>query len=361
MSQSPILITGGAGFIASHFVRRWLSDQAGPVVNLDALTYAGSVARLAGTADDLQYRFVHGNIIDRALDAALLAEHRPRAIVHMAAESHVDRSIDAPAAFVKTNIIGTQVLLDAALEYWRVLPQEERAAFRFLYASTDEVFGSAAPGERHNEASPFRPSSPYAASKAAADHLVQAYYRTYRLPVVTLHPSNTYGPWQLPEKVIPLLICRAAAGAPMPIYGDGRQVRDWMHVDDCCRAFGAVLERGNPGESYVAGGGGIEQTNRHMAETICDLIDELHPRPVGGPRRELIQHVADRPGHDRRYALDCTKIQRELNWQPQVALKDGLRATVLWHLENSSWVDEIRRGSDVDQRHGLGQEGSAAD
>lgn len=352
MSHSTILVTGGAGFIASHFVRLWIREQSGPVVNLDALTYAGSVARFAEIADNADHAFVRGDIADRSLVTSILAEHRPQAIVHAAAESHVDRSIDTPSAFVRTNIVGTQVLLDATLEYWHSLSPEEQTAFRFLYVSTDEVFGSVAPGERHDEASPFYPSSPYAASKAAGDHLVQAYHRTYGLPTVTIHPANSYGSWQLPEKLIPLLIGRAVANERLPIYGDGQHVRDWMHVDDCCRAIRAVLLHGGPGERYVAGGGEEEQTNLQLAETICDLVDEYESK-VTRRRSTLIQHVAERPGHDRRYALDCSKIERELNWQPKIVMKDGLPATVLWYLENTAWVEDIRHGSDIDRRHGL--------
>ncbi|MBN1851571.1 MAG: dTDP-glucose 4,6-dehydratase [Pirellulales bacterium] len=353
IAHRPILITGGAGFIGSHLVHGGLAQRKGPVINLDVLTYAGSLMRLADVADDPEYTWIHGDINNRSLVSSLLAEYRPWAIIHAAAESHVDRSIDAPAPFVQTNIVGTQVLLDASREYWHSLPAADRTAFRFLYVSTDEVFGPAQPPERHDETSPFRPSSPYAASKAAADLLVQAYHRTYGLPVVTVNLSNTYGPWQLPEKLIPRLISLAMAGDWLPIYGDGLQVRDWLHVDDCCRAIWTTLENGPPGERYVAGGCGIEQTNLEIAESICDLIDPWEPQLAGRPRRALIRHIADRPGHDRRYALDCTKIQNELAWKPRTILQDGLRATVQWYLDNRSWVDSICRRIAHAPRHGV--------
>ena len=336
-TERPILVTGGAGFIGSHFVRHWLTHVGAKVVTLDALTYAGRTESLAAALDDPRHTFVQGDIGDGPLVADLLRTHRPMAIVHLAAESHVDRSIRAPATFVQTNIVGSHVLLEAALQYCKaVLPANERSDFRFVYISTDEVFGEMPPGARADETSPFRPSSPYAASKAAADHLVASYGRTYGLPFVTIHPSNNYGPNQHEEKLIPFFISRGIRGEPMPLYGDGRQIRNWLFVEDCCRAIELVVRRGRPGERYVLGGNGRERSNLEVAHGIADLLDELRPLPAGGSRRGLVTQVADRPGHDRRYMTSYDKMTRELGWRPSVAFEQGLRRTVEWYLENTS-------------------------
>jgi dTDP-glucose 4,6-dehydratase len=331
-TDRPILVTGGAGFIGSHFVRHWLSHDRGPVITLDALTYAGRRESLDAALQDPRHTFVHGRICDRPLVSNLLHTHNPPAIVHLAAESHVDRSIAAPAPFVQTNIVGTQLLLEAALEYWSALSPHDQSVFRFLYVSTDEVFGEIPDGSYADEGSPFRPSSPYAASKAAADHLVASYGRTFGLPFVTIHPSNNYGPNQHAEKFIPLLIVRGLRGEPLPIYGDGRQIRNWLFVEDCCRAIALAVCSGRPGERYVLGGLGPERTNLDVAGQIADLLDERRPLPGGRSRRDLIAYVADRPGHDRRYMTGYDKITRELGWRPMVAFEEGLRRTVEWYL-----------------------------
>jgi dTDP-glucose 4,6-dehydratase len=337
-----IFVTGGAGFIGSCFVRRWLDARLGRVVNLDKLTYAGHRSTLQGVLDNPDHHFVHGDITDGALVRQLLNEHRPQAMVHFAAESHVDRSIDAPAAFVTTNVVGTCTLLDAALEYHSALSPAEQADFRFLQVSTDEVFGSLPAPENALETARYAPNSPYAASKAAADHFVRAYHATYGLPVLVTTCSNNYGPYQFPEKLIPVIIDRALAAASIPIYGDGQQVRDWLHVEDHCRALEMILARGAPGDTFnIASGESF--TNVEIAHMVCDGLDELCPA-ADGPRRELISFVADRPGHDRRYALDATKLRTRLNWQPQVAFADGIRRTVAWYLDNAAWVKDVTAG-----------------
>ncbi len=339
-----ILVTGGAGFIGSNFVLDWLAASDEPVVNLDALTYAGNLRNLASLQGDARHAFVKGDIGDRALVERLLAEHRPRAIVHFAAESHVDRSIHGPAAFIKTNVEGTFTLLEAARGYWSALGGEAKSRFRFLHVSTDEVYGSLGPHDpAFTEAHPYQPNSPYSASKAASDHLVRAWHHTYGLPVVTTNCSNNYGPYHFPEKLIPLMIVNALAGKPMPIYGDGLNVRDWLYVRDHCSGIRAVLEHGRLGETYNIGGWN-EKTNREIVHTVCALLDELRPDPAGSYSR-LITFVTDRPGHDRRYAIDARKIARELGWRPAETFESGIRKTVQWYLDHAEWVAEVQSGS----------------
>jgi dTDP-glucose 4,6-dehydratase len=347
-----ILVTGGAGFIGSNFVLHWLEQSDEAVVNLDALTYAGNLRNLESLADDPRHVFVHGDIGDRALIDRLLAEHRPRAIVHLAAESHVDRSIHGPGEFMRTNVQGTFTLLEAARTYWASLPDAERSAFRFHHVSTDEVYGSLAPGApAFAENHPYEPNSPYSASKAASDHLVRAWHHTYGLPVVTTNCSNNYGPYHFPEKLIPLIIVNALSGRPLPVYGDGQQIRDWLYVKDHCSGIRAVLERGRLGETYNIGGWN-EQANIDIVRTICGLLDELRPDPAG-PYSRLITHVADRPGHDRRYAIDARKIERELGWRPAETFTSGIRKTVQWYLDNADWVAAVQSGAYRDwmQKH----------
>ncbi len=340
-----ILVTGGAGFIGSNFVLDWLADAtAEPVVNLDALTYAGNRQNLTALAGDARHVFVHGDIGDRALLDRLLAEHRPRAILHFAAESHVDRSIHGPGAFIKTNVEGTFTLLEAARAYWNTLEGQAKAAFRFLHVSTDEVYGSLSPdAPAFTETHPYQPNSPYSASKAASDHLVRAWHHTYGLPVLTTNCSNNYGPLQFPEKLIPLMIVNALAAKPLPIYGDGMQVRDWLYVGDHCSAIRAVLAQGRVGEVYNIGGWN-EKPNREIVHAICALLDELRP-DAAGPRTRLITHVSDRPGHDRRYAIDARKIERELGWRPAESFESGIRKTVQWYLAHADWVAAVQSGA----------------
>ena len=339
-----ILVTGGAGFIGSNFVLDWLGQCDEPVLNIDALTYAGNLANLASLQDDARHVFVHGDITDRALLDRLLAEHRPRAIVHFAAESHVDRSIHGPGAFMKTNVDGTFTLLEAARGFWHTLGQADKAAFRFLHVSTDEVYGSLAPGApAFTEDHPYEPNSPYSASKAASDHLVRAWHHTYGLPVVTTNCSNNYGPYQFPEKLIPLMIVNALAGKPLPVYGDGMQVRDWLYVGDHCAAIRTVLARGRLGETYNIGGWN-EKANREIVDTLCALLDELRPDPAG-PYARLVAFVADRPGHDRRYAIDARKIERELGWRPAETFASGIRKTVHWYLDHADWTAQVQSGA----------------
>ena len=337
------LVTGGAGFIGGNFVldavRRGVR-----VVNLDALTYAGNLDTLSSLEGNPAHVFVHGDIGDGALVARLLAEHRPSAIVNFAAESHVDRSIDGPAAFVQTNVVGTLALLEAARDYWRGLEGEARDGFRFLHVSTDEVYGSLGDTGKFTETTPFAPNSPYSASKAASDHLVRAFHHTYGLPVLTTNCSNNYGPYQFPEKLVPLIIQKAMAGDPLPVYGDGRNVRDWLFVTDHCTAIARVLEAGRVGETYNVGGD-AERENIHVVKTICALLDARRPRADGQPRESQITFVKDRPGHDRRYAIDASKIQSELGWQPTVSFEQGIAATVDWYLANGSWVGRVLDGS----------------
>ena len=339
-----LLVTGGAGFIGSNFVLDWLADQEEALVNLDALTYAGNLENVAGLEGDARHVFVHGDICDRALVDALLAHHRPRAIVHFAAESHVDRSIHGPGAFMRTNVEGTFTLLEAARAYWQGLAEDERAAFRFLHVSTDEVYGSLGPDDPpFAETRAYEPNSPYSASKAASDHLVRAWHHTYGLPVLTTNCSNNYGPYHFPEKLIPLMITHALAGRPLPVYGDGMQVRDWLYVKDHCSAIRRVLAAGQPGETYNIGGWN-EKPNIEIVHTLCDLLDELRPDPAGSYRR-LVTHIADRPGHDRRYAIDARKIECDLGWRPAETFESGIRKTVEWYLANPDWVANVQSGA----------------
>ncbi|MBP7666295.1 MAG: dTDP-glucose 4,6-dehydratase [Burkholderiaceae bacterium] len=340
-----ILVTGGAGFIGSNFVLDWLADPAAePVVNLDALTYAGNQANLASLQGDARHAFVHGDICDRALVDSLLATHQPRAIVHFAAESHVDRSIHGPGAFMKTNVDGTFTLLEAARAHWGSLAGDAKAAFRFHHVSTDEVYGSLQPGApAFTEDHPYEPNSPYSASKAASDHLVRAWHHTYGLPVVTTNCSNNYGPYHFPEKLIPLMIVNALAAKPLPVYGDGQQIRDWLYVGDHCSGIRAVLAGGRLGETYNIGGWN-EQANIDIVRIVCGLLDELRPDPAG-PYARLITYVTDRPGHDRRYAIDARKIERELGWRPAETFASGIRKTVQWYLANADWVASVQSGA----------------
>jgi dTDP-glucose 4,6-dehydratase len=342
-SDMTILVTGGAGFIGSNFVLDWFAQSDEPLLNLDALTYAGNLRNLASLQGDARHVFVKGDIGDRALLDRLFAEHRPRAVLHFAAESHVDRSIHGPGAFIKTNVEGTFTLLEAARAFWNRLDGDAKAAFRFQHVSTDEVYGSLAPGApAFAETHAYEPNSPYSASKAASDHLVRAWHHTYGLPVVTTNCSNNYGPFHFPEKLIPLIIVNALAGKPLPIYGDGLQVRDWLYVGDHCSAIREVLARGRVGETYNVGGWN-EQPNRDIVHRICALLDELRPSPLG-PYRRLVTHVTDRPGHDRRYAIDARKIERELGWRPAETFETGIRKTVQWYLDHADWVADVQSG-----------------
>lgn len=337
------LVTGGAGFIGGNFVLEAVRRGV-RVVNLDALTYAGNLDTLAEVAHDPHHVFVHGDIGDRALVARLLAEHRPDAVLNFAAESHVDRSIDGPAAFIQTNVVGTLALLEAVRDYWKSLDAAGHAGFRFLHVSTDEVYGALGETGAFTESTPYAPNSPYAASKAASDHLVRAFHHTYGLPMLTTHCSNNYGPYQFPEKLIPLVIARALAGEPLPVYGDGGQVRDWLHVADHCAAIRAVLAGGRVGETYNIGGN-AERRNIEVVKAICALLDARRPRADGRPRESQVTFVADRPGHDRRYAIDSGKLQRELGWKPSQTFESGIAATVDWYLANQPWVQRVLDGS----------------
>lgn len=339
-----ILVTGGAGFIGGNFVLDWLSMSGEPVLNLDKLTYAGNLETLKSLKGDARHLFVHGDICNRPLVGSLLAAHRPRAIVHFAAESHVDRSIDEPAEFVRTNVYGTFSLLEAARAYWSGLEAHDRGAFRFLHVGTDEVYGSlGAEDPPFAETHPYAPSSPYSASKAASDHLARAWYRTYGLPVLTTHCSNNYGPYQFPEKLIPLMVVNALAGKALPVYGDGMNMRDWLYVTDHCSAIRVVLAEGRPGETYNIGGWN-ERFNIGVVKIVCALLDELRPDPAGSYSR-LIRHAKDRPGHDRRYAVDARKIERELRWRPAETFESGIRKTVEWYLANPEWVANVQSGA----------------
>ncbi len=340
-----ILVTGGAGFIGSNFVLEWFARDGGPLVNLDKLTYAGNLENLAMLGENAAYTFVHGDILDGALVSSLLEQHRPRAIVHFAAESHVDRSIHGPEAFLKTNIDGTFRLLQAARAYHAALPAEEKDGFRFLHVSTDEVYGTLGQDDpAFHEETPYAPNSPYAASKASSDHLVRAWFHTYGLPTIITNCSNNYGPFQFPEKLIPLMISNALQGKPLPVYGDGKQVRDWLFVRDHCRAIMTVLEAGRVGECYNIGGNN-QRANIDVVHTLCDLLDELVPNSPHRPHAKLIAYVQDRPGHDRRYAIDATKVQRELKWFPQETFESGFRKTVEWYLANAVWVEHVTSGA----------------
>lgn len=339
-----ILVTGGAGFIGSNFVLDWLANSNETVVNLDLLTYAGNRQNLASLDGDVRHSFVHGDIGDTALVSQLLETHQPRAVLNFAAESHVDRSILGPAEFIKTNVVGTFNLLEAVRTYWSKLPDEAKAAFRFLHVSTDEVYGSLSPdAPAFTEEHRYEPNSPYSASKAASDHLVRAYHHTYGMPVLTTNCSNNYGPYHFPEKLIPLVIHNALAGKPLPIYGDGSQVRDWLYVSDHCSAIRTVLAKGSTGETYNVGGWN-EKRNLEVVQVLCALLDELQPRADGQSYASQITFVRDRPGHDQRYAIDARKLERELGWKPQETFETGIRKTVQWYLVNQAWVANITSG-----------------
>jgi dTDP-glucose 4,6-dehydratase len=343
-ANTMILVTGGAGFIGANFVLDWIAATGEPVVNLDALTYAGNLESLKSLDGDTRHIFVKGDIGDRPLLDRLFAEHQPRAVVHFAAESHVDRSIHGPGTFVQTNVNGTFALLEAARAYWAPLPEERKQAFRFHHVSTDEVYGSLAPTDpAFTEDHPYEPNSPYSASKAASDHLVRAWHHTYGLPVVTTNCSNNYGPYHFPEKLIPLMIVNALAGKPLPVYGDGQQVRDWLYVKDHASAIREVLARGRLGETYNVGGWN-EKPNIEIVKTVCALLDEMKPDPAGSYSR-LITYVTDRPGHDRRYAIDARKLERELGWKPAETFDTGIRKTVRWYLDNTEWVHHVQSGA----------------
>ncbi|MEO7887214.1 dTDP-glucose 4,6-dehydratase [Polaromonas sp.] len=340
-----ILVTGGAGFIGANFVLDWLAGQDEPVVNLDKLTYAGNMENLAALKTDSRHVFVQGDIADGGLVAELLARYQPRAVINFAAESHVDRSILGPEAFIQTNIVGTFRLLEAVRAYWNGLASGPKQGFRFLHVSTDEVYGSLSrETPAFTESNAYEPNSPYSASKAASDHLVRAYHHTYGVPVLTTNCSNNYGPYHFPEKLIPLMIVNALAGKALPVYGDGQQIRDWLYVKDHCSAIRRVLEGGGPGEVYNVGGWN-EKPNIEIVQTICALLDELRPRQAGGSYTSQITFVKDRPGHDRRYAIDAHKLERELGWKPAETFETGIRKTVQWYLDNPDWVSRVQSGA----------------
>jgi dTDP-glucose 4,6-dehydratase len=342
--KNTIFVTGGAGFIGSNFVLDCIQSESTTIVNLDKLTYAGNPANLASLSGNPRHIFVRGNIADDQLVGRLLLEHQPRAIVNFAAESHVDRSIHGPGEFIQTNIVGTFQLLEVARAYWEALSEADKKNFRFLHVSTDEVYGSLAPEDpAFKETNPYEPNSPYSASKAASDHLVRAYHHTYGLPVLTTNCSNNYGPYHFPEKLIPLIIHNALAAKPLPIYGDGQQIRDWLYVRDHCSAIRRVLEAGRIGDTYNIGGWN-EKPNLEVVHTICTLLDELSPRSDGKPYKEQITFVTDRPGHDRRYAIDATKIHHELGWKPAETFETGIRKTIQWYLDNQEWVRNVTSG-----------------
>ena len=340
-----ILVTGAAGFIGSNFVLDWLAQSDELVINLDALTYAGNLDNLASLKNDPRHIFVHGDIGNFELVSQLLAEHQPRAVVNFAAESHVDRSIHGPEDFIQTNIVGTFHLLEAVRAYWGGLEGEAKSSFRFLHVSTDEVYGSLAKDDpAFSETNRYEPNSPYSASKAASDHLVRTYHHTYGLPVLTTNCSNNYGPYHFPEKLIPLVIHNALGGKPLPIYGDGQQIRDWLYVKDHCSAIRRVLEAGKVGEVYNVGGWN-EKANLDVVHSLCAILDELSPRADGKPYKEQVTYVKDRPGHDRRYAIDASKIERELGWKPAETFETGIKKTVQWYLDNQSWVENVTSGA----------------
>lgn len=343
MSAETIFITGGAGFIGSALVRLLIDESEWSIVNIDKLTYAGNLESLASLADNPRHIFAHSDICDRAALDRLFAEYQPAGVIHLAAESHVDRSIHGPADFIETNIVGTYTLLEATRSYWSGLMPEGKSDFRFHHVSTDEVYGSLGAQGLFTESTPYRPNSPYSASKASSDHLVRAWQHTYGLPVLITNCSNNYGPYQFPEKLIPLMILNALAGKPLPIYGKGDNVRDWLYVDDHARALRMVFDRGIPGETYNIGGHN-EKTNLDVVDALCVLLDELRPRRDGRAYGELKSFVADRPGHDRRYAIDATKIERELGWVPQESFDSGLRKTVAWYLANNGWIEHVVSG-----------------
>ena len=340
-----LLVTGGAGFIGSNFVLDWLAQSDEGVINLDKLTYAGNLENLSSLEADSRHVFVKGDIGDSALVAQLLATHKPRAVINFAAESHVDRSIHGPEDFIQTNIVGTFHLLEAVRAYWGGLPSDAKANFRFLHVSTDEVYGTLGANDAaFTEAHAYAPNSPYSASKAASDHLVRSYHHTYGLPVLTTNCSNNYGPYHFPEKLIPLMIVNALVGKPLPVYGDGQQIRDWLYVKDHCSAICGVLARGRVGEVYNVGGWN-EKPNLDIVHALCQLLDELRPKADGGSYQSQITYVKDRPGHDRRYAIDASKIERELGWRPSETFETGIRKTVAWYLANTDWVTNVQNGS----------------
>ena len=347
------LVTGGAGFIGGNFVLRTLAQRDAEIINLDNLTYAGNLDTLACVEHDPRHHFYQGDICDTKLVSKLLAKHRPAAIINFAAESHVDRSIDSPSQFIQTNVNGTLALLECALAYWQSLGSSEKGSFRFLQVSTDEVFGSLGASGAFNESTPYAPNSPYAASKAAADHLVRAFNRTFALPTLTTNCSNNYGPYQFPEKLIPLMILNGLEQKPLPVYGDGMQVRDWLYVHDHCDAIQIVLQSGVPGQVYSIGGN-AELTNQEVVHSLCELLDRKKPRPGGLRYADLISHVSDRPGHDRRYAIDFSKLSHELGWQPKVDFLAGLEKTIDWYLDNGDWTHRVLDGSYRGERLGLG-------
>jgi dTDP-glucose 4,6-dehydratase len=339
-----ILVTGGAGFIGANFILDWMRTEDTSVINLDKLTYAGNLHNLTSIDQDPRYQFTRGDICDGEVVAKLLKEHKPDAIVHFAAESHVDRSIHGPEDFINTNIVGTFRLLEAAREYWQGLPDAEQQSFRFLHVSTDEVYGSLGPDDpAFSETSAYAPNSPYSASKAASDHLVRAYFHTYGLPILTSNCSNNYGAFQFPEKLIPLMILNGITAKPLPIYGDGQNIRDWLYVGDHCSALRRILAAGRPGEVYNIGGRN-EMTNLDLVNTLCTLLDELHPQSTVTPHADLINFVQDRPGHDRRYAINAEKMEQELNWLPTESFESGLKKTVTWYLDNPAWIADVTSG-----------------
>ena len=357
MTTQTWLVTGGAGFIGGNFVLRQMQKETLQIINLDALTYAGNLDTLESIQDHPGHVFVLGDIGDRNLIGYLLNRYEPDAVINFAAESHVDRSIDSPETFIQTNVLGTFQLLDASRDYWRSLPQNRAAKFRFLHVSTDEVYGSLGETGKFTETTPYQPNSPYSASKAGSDHLVRAYFHTYGLPVLTTNCSNNYGPYQFPEKLIPLIIYNAVNGKSLPIYGKGSNIRDWLYVEDHCRAIEFVLDKGTPGEVYNVGGNN-EKTNLEVVQTICNLLDELLPGSPYRPHHNLITYVADRPGHDLRYAIDATKISQLLGWEPLETFETGLRKTVQWYLNNQEWTARVMDGSYMGERLGLDESGN---
>lgn len=343
--EDLIFVTGGAGFIGSNFVLQWISEESDPALNIDNLTYAGNLNNLRSVENNKRYQFERGDIVDRSFVSGLLQRFQPRAIVHFAAESHVDRSIHGPDDFVRTNVNGTFSLLEETRAYWSQLCEHDRSTFRFLHVSTDEVYGSLGPEDAaFSETTPYSPNSPYSASKAASDHLVRAYHHTYGLPTLTTNCSNNYGPHQFPEKLIPLMILNACAGKPLPVYGDGKNIRDWLYVGDHCRAIRAVLSHGRVGETYNIGGRS-EKNNLEIIAAVCKLLDDMRPNDPAVPHNQLVTFVKDRPGHDRRYAMDTRKIERELNWHPLETFESGIQKTVRWYLEHEDWIRDVTSGS----------------
>ena len=341
--MNPILVTGGAGFIGGEFIRQWISEEAAPVINLDKLTYAGNLESLESVSGNPHHHFVQGDIGDSECVRRLLTEHRPQAVINFAAESHVDRSIDGPAAFVETNVLGTFRLLEESRNYWQSLPESEKKLFRFLHVSTDEVYGSLGAEGQFTETTPYAPNSPYSASKASSDHFVRAYHHTYGFPTLTTNCSNNYGPFQFPEKLIPLMVLNCLHGKPLPLYGDGNQIRDWLYVGDHCRAVRAVLKHGRLGEVYNVGGDS-EMNNKDVVHAICNTVDSLSPELPHSPSTSLITYVVDRPGHDRRYAINFQKLQNELGWCPTLNFQEGIAQTVRWYLEHPEWVANVVGG-----------------